>query len=1590
MREIDDLAYVHQAFEGASLEYFLEVLLSDILKEYDGPVVGYRSVLRTVISSFIASYEINSQLEDRTFGLILDILCCIYRGEEGLCIQFWDRESFIDGPIRCLLCNIEGDFPFRITGLVRLLSSLSEGHWPAECAYNFVDFLGISSPFEIDDSSLVDEDSQTVETVSPLPVPGMEGLVIPANTRGHIVRTCSGKTALVRWEHTVSGVSLLLLRLTQELYIDCNEEIFFVLEFFNRMLSFNKGLCFNLMCTNYVMHDNLAMMDVHMEKNMWVVEVISSLVRNLEPSSKNAAIVSMGVNVLVKMIECSPSDVAVVALRSDLFLHLGGWSSILDSEAFSRSWLLSGKLATMLLIENGQHECECSLTMSVLEVTMQLIENGWESDVVLQLIVLSLQYILVNHENWKYKMKHLRWEVTQKVLELMKKCILSLPYFTKTGSVIWDMLLYDSSIHNALFRIACMTTKTLELIHVSRPFGAMEIGELHLAISSVLDILCIMLTKSLKDMPSRVVVFHQAILSPSTKPISVVSAAMSLISYFRYPPIQSAAAKLLSIILMMPGMAVNSDGQQITEFSLSTKHILLESFKNEKLFLAVTNLLASASRFQPAFFISVFLGIDEKNGQQISTNDSETNKEVFPLEEPSRSSVVDVLLKFVKRWKELISSNVKSALAILCILKALWEGASQYKPLLEDLKMSESFWKNLSSSLGVAAGKEAQETDDCIECQSESSVLFYQCQSAILEIMASNVLMDKKLAHAESLVGRAVEVASNPEHTGKMKAAHGSYIDVLSTWHDSAALHCQIKMYASSGYDADICSRAKVATSLFAVHVMGRLLGDDTGCLSNFLVERIRSFYKQLSSQPAFSELSVQYTKHRYRQGKEIHVLILNDLYYHLEGEFRGRKISPGPFKELFLYLADSKIFRIYWQRNDDAGFGEPTDDLYLYDVARLRSDVRLDLWDFTSWKDSKAIAERMLECIEAVNSMTLLCSSKLSALKALVTLLTLNCYDMPETDGVLSSSRDDVLTSINHLCDDIRLTSEQLALSLDTSQNVLEFLSSQAGLLLFLLRRMPGRPYCVCVAALRTSAHAMRVLGNLNLSDSRVKSMLVFSLTLLLALEYCYSGVDGGTHPEFIDDVAEVSNLCLGLLPIFCHCLMIPELCAMSLASMDLILRKSLTPSTWIPIIKEHLHLQYVIQRLQDKNSSVPSHIILKFLLTLAQVRTGAEILVAGGFFYSLRTLFDGLVRGTSTLVINSGRDVPTEKSEKPGELWKLGLSVVTAIIHSLADCSPFIGIMNRELPYLFGNGHLFLYHLDHSGFLSNDPDKKRLWPQRTWTSLSTLEETEHALSLMCTLGKLHGSWVKSMKEVDSQLREKCIHILAFLSRGTHWSIESSNFLCPPESKEEVNSSKRPSSINSRSGWFSITPICCVSKSDVSSASTALVVKSCHSQTTTASASDFSDIVALQIYRIAFLLLKFLCLQAESAAKRAEEVGFVDLAHFPELPMPEILHGLQDQAMSIVVGCCEVRKKRKTSSELQSVCELMLQLLEMALYVELCVLHLCGIRPVLGRVEEFLKQLKLFLAATEEDVDLRAYLGSLRRLVSLVYPGLI
>lgn len=132
--------------------------------------------------------------------------------------------------------------------------------------------------------------------------------------------------------------------------------------------------------------------------------------------------------------------------------------------------------------------------------------------------------------------------------------------------------------------------------------------------------------------------------------------------------------------------------------------------------------------------------------------------------------------------------------------------------------------------------------------------------------------------------------------------------------------------------------------------------------------------------------------------------MILSDLYYHLQAELEGRSISSGAFRELSLYLIDSEIFHSHQHNYDDDIF-VTMKDAFLFDLVHIQADLGLDLWDYSEWKESKVIAARMLSCMEDVNSMMLVTRSKLTALKALITILTLMADDvsLEHSDKLLS-----------------------------------------------------------------------------------------------------------------------------------------------------------------------------------------------------------------------------------------------------------------------------------------------------------------------------------------------------------------------------------------------------------------------------------------------------------------------------------------------------------------------------------------------------------------------------------------------------------
>ncbi|KAH0871868.1 LOW QUALITY PROTEIN: hypothetical protein HID58_078890 [Brassica napus] len=1619
LMEIDHVSYVHQAFEAASLSYFLGVLQSNVLNDFDGPISGFRSVLRTFISSFIASYEINIQLEDANLELILEILCKVYQGEESLCSQFWDRKSSVDGPIRCLLFDLESEFPFRSVEFIRLLSSLSEGSWPAECVYNFLDkSVGISTLFDITSDSVVDGASQFVETSQPLQIPGLEGLVIPSNTRGRILRVINENTGLVRWEYSLSGATLLIIHLANVLYTGNNSEAFVILELVRRMVTFNKAVCFSLLNISHFFHVNESYMNEKLESDVRVVDIICNSVRSLTFDSSGAAMMAMAIDILAKLLRCSPSNVAPMVLKANIFDMTSG-PGVPDSGyniSLSGSWSLSGKLAKMILIDCEKNDTSCPLVISgkfvveyFLEFTMQLVEGGVENDVVLALIVFSLQYVLVSHESWKYNHGHIRWNVTLKVIEVMKTCLRFSKFSAKLKDVLLDILLNDASVHNALFRIICTTAHTLENLRVHRFIEPAEIEGWQLSIVSVLDVLDITLSQSSQSTDSGLPVFHQTMLSSTSKPIPVVAAITSFISYFRNPTIQICAAKVLSKLYAMAESSqlyiiskagFGLDDKQITDLRTSVSQIILDpSEPNEDLVIATMKLLTVAARYQPALLVALFDSSEDSDAGKLKQSDKETSS---GPELACKSRLLHIILQHVERATDFVNRYPDILLSLLGFLKTLWQEAGQYANLLEPFKASKRLWQEFSNIISQVSKLKDSSVGRLGKEEISKLYVKYQCQSSVLEILACNMFLNKKLLFAESLKKSWLE---QKEKTNKAVSpsklsltAASDPKDIFSKWCDVSVLDGLIQSVSSLDGEIEINVQSKVAAVLLIVHLIVKLETSGAGALSMSLVGKIKVISEMLCAQPAFSELLAQYSKLGYSGGKELMPMILSDLYCHLQGKLEGRDIPTGPFKELFQFLVESGFWEKYKQ-STDIDKNMALGDNILFDIQHIRTELGTAIWDFSEWKTSKATTEEMLSYMQRANSMVLISTSQVSALHALISVLIL--YEDNSLEDSVAVERKVparvTLSSIDEVCEKFSSRVDSLASLWDAPKIVFDILTAQADLLSRLLKSgKKNLPSSVCALVLRNVGPGLKILGSLRHSNAILKKTVNLLLEVLLLV--VGSGSDSSNSSEMghmaARDLAEISDATIGLLPLLCNFMGNPEYLTLCLTTVDLILRDFLTPETWFPIIQSHLRLQHVILQLQDKKSSASVSAIMKFFLTIAQVHDGAQMLLNSGFFSTLRALFIDLPDGISTLVSDDEKGGLLDKKEKPQHMWGLGLAVVTAIVNSLGSVSVGADIVESVISYFFSEkGYMISYYLSAPDFPSDDREKVRARTQRTWTSLAYLRETEHTLLLMCALASHWRSWVKIMKEMDSPLREMTIHLLAFISKGGQRLREShiitSHLLCPPVVKEEFDSCKRQSVINSKHGWFALAPLVCVGKPKLGavSISTALVVRG---QTTeqpgSVPQSHFTDSVAVQIYRVASLLLNFLCLQAEGVVKRADEVGYVDLAHFPELPEPEILHGLQDQATAIVAELCDNYKE--VPNEVKKLCLLLLQITEKSLYLELCV---CRIHQVFGRVDNFSKDFKkLVKGAAEAHAYLEPSMDSLKKIAVFLYPGLL
>lgn len=152
---------------------------------------------------------------------------------------------------------------------------------------------------------------------------------------------------------------------------------------------------------------------------------------------------------------------------------------------------------------------------------------------------------------------------------------------------------------------------------------------------------------------------------------------------------------------------------------------------------------------------------------------------------------------------------------MLNFLKALWQGAGQYTDILEQLKSSGKFWKQLSNSVSLIASMEAPLHENYVDLEALTWAYRFRCQSVIFELMAYDTFLHEKLLHAEFLVKQAAQSSKdrteNAVSTEKSKALTDCDLkDILSSWSESSFFGNLIKSFSSCEHDNEIHIRAKV------------------------------------------------------------------------------------------------------------------------------------------------------------------------------------------------------------------------------------------------------------------------------------------------------------------------------------------------------------------------------------------------------------------------------------------------------------------------------------------------------------------------------------------------------------------------------------------------------------------------------------------------------------------------------------------------------------------------------------------------------------------------------------------------------------
>ncbi|KAL2650470.1 hypothetical protein R1flu_018598 [Riccia fluitans] len=1695
--DVDHTVYVRQAYDAGAYSFFVDMLRDDYFQESDIQVGGYKSVVKTMMAAFLAAYDFAIQMSSEGHDVLIDILCELYRSQEALCSELWDRDSVIDGPIRSLLFSLRDSFPYQTLSLARLLGAQCEGTWPAECVYDFLyKMVDITCLYQRDEASLMNETGTMVQTRFTLQVPDAPGLRIPAGSSGFILRELDAGVCLVRWECKHSGIVVLLLRMLQRSNKSSQfEEVFAIVHLINRMLASNKILTQLLLDLDEAAAVVEARGDERMDSSLRLdaVSMICCVTNGLVQNSGDDRMIASCIGILSSFALCCPDRVMMVLGQSILLQPLGSHSSSSDDGTFP------GTLLHELIVKTELRSGSYPLTIAVLDFCDTMVIKGVVSDSLTSLLLHIVGNLFVNHGHWKYQQWHERWIITTKVLCILRSVLTST---TRTKEItnlkgVLELLLYDSLIHDVLISTLAVSARELEELHYNRSVGVKEIEWLQQAIYSVL----MLLHDLMLDLSSGVSAkeyggttsLEQSLFRKTAGSLPVTTAVASFLGFSRNSDLQYASAKTLTCLFLLAQKSRPNPLSIATYISSSDQKLVIRraigeilseetAFSNLPLFEAVIDLLTAGVRWQPALVEQLLFPMEQTEVLKVNADPNSSEPSRAAASSTSTKPVpvsegLDALWKFVTNSAVLIRSHARVLARVLFLLASIWDGGTDYLQIIEAFRSRNQFWKQLTSCLSfvcrsnsdtptlyseimAAAGTQeslilSMSKDELVEF-----AFRYSCEASVFSIMARDIFLQKHLVQvggksSESRTfggnenGKGIPVGgtvpaekSNESSKDKQAFEPSGALQVVTEWCRTFQFDKITKSYECSLYDKDVVHRAKAEIRLLVVGLMGKVLSGDIRGLNAALARRIADGANQISQHPSFEDLSEEYFTRGYSYGEKLQIMLVNDLFYHLKGELDGgRPVPSGPFQHVADFVVSSEVDNLL----HIAGSTKLSDlhpcygDVFVYDVLALEAELGLEWWTHADFGVINSyVAEGTFTWLQNSNVIASLGDSQFSALKSWTTLLSVSAFNEREVDVARVWSEENLKNYATELCDSLEGMLKIIGQLGDTTGFTQNFMASQVQLLLVFIRwfSVSGNKslqkvsvWCICAQLTRTVINCLKKLLDttcfLELQTTDLLKPLFGSLLLLLELMHSQKNILDGMEgsdlagsQEIGDAFADVTLVGLGFLPSLCRAAEKIEFAYLSIGIITAYMKSFLAPSTWFPILQEHFPLGISLSRMhEDPQGADFAKLMLNFCLVFVRVRNGAELLHTARIFSHLRMLNEQFKEEISFTVADmEGPFSVFHKSGKHHEgLWSLGVAVVTGLVRSLTDKDPRGLLLQNAITYIQLEQERLLGALRAPSPSTDLQGRKKAKLQQPRTTLSALKETEHVVALLCEVSHHSAQWSCALQDSVSDFGEMVVHLLAFIAReglvrvgSTIRSGTGTGFNCLPVQKEEKVAHTRPPTLGIRCAWFTVAARGSSAEEDTPSASSQSPIRSPSQsfgpspskRTLSLSSSDslkagvavvcrtseYSEMVAVNIYKLAFLLLKLLAQQAHHAIRRVQEGGPPDFQRFPELPAPEILHGLQDQVISIVTQICG----NTPSEAAQEVSRLLLSILEITLYLEVCITKTCGVGPMPMRSEDFGKDYKTMLLAGCGHSFLESSFQSLKRIMAAAYPALL